>query len=361
MYMPNHLNPIVKLTESCNYSCYFCRYANHRQNDTGIPVDYVKSIIRQCAEYNQQHNIQNMNVIFHGGEPLLYGINRFQEIIDYEVSLKKSGVEISNSIQTNSSLLNDDWIDFFQAYNFSVGISLDGPIGMNGHISSSPESSEKAALSAYHKMKDRNMDCGFLSVITQNHLSNPASFIKFFLDNDISSVGLCYCFNQIDNENVDPVKLGNFLVKLFDLYFNSSKPLYIREFDMAMRLVLGHPRHECSMSCRQSCGSFLTITPNGNIEFCDDYNLDRSGTLGNIKNTSLLNMLKTPAYQSKRAQAIQIVSKHCEKCSVFHLCKCGCMRNDHNGQNYFCETFKILYPHIQQVVQSHLTLGEKNE
>lgn len=77
--------------------------------------------------------------------------------------------------------------------------------------------------------------------------------------NNIESVGLCYCFNQVDDENVDPIKLGEFLVELYDQYFKATKTIHVREFDMVTRLVLNRHRHECAMSCRQSCGSFLNI------------------------------------------------------------------------------------------------------
>lgn len=355
MYLPNHINLIIKLTEECNYNCYFCRYANHRQRDNGISVGFVKSIIKQCVEYNKQNGIQNMNIIFHGGEPLLYGIERLSEIMDYEKIYLENGFQISNTIQTNSSLLNNDWINFFEKYDFSVGISFDGPIGMNGHMADSVKGAQEKAISAYHKLKNRGIDCGFLSVITQKHVNNPEDFLDFFIDNNIESVGLCYCFNNIDDENVDPVELGEFLKILYDLYFTTPKRIHIREFDMVTRIILNHPRHECAMSCRQSCGSFLTITPDGNIEFCDDYDLDRKGTLGNIKIHTLIELLKSDQYQSKRAEAIKIVSEKCEECDIYSLCRSGCMRNDCNGGNYFCDTFKILYPYIKQNIEKCLS------
>lgn len=180
MYLPKHVNPIIKLTESCNYNCYFCRYANHRQQDNGICVDDVKSILYQCVEYNRKHGIQNMNVIFHGGEPLLYGQERIEEIINYENELRENDFVISNTIQTNASLIDEEWIDFFAKNNFSVGISLDGPIGMNGHISLCSEESERRAITSYHKMKEKGIDCGFLRVITQKHLDFPNEFLNFF-------------------------------------------------------------------------------------------------------------------------------------------------------------------------------------
>lgn len=353
MYYPDHINPIVKLTEACNYHCDFCRYANHRQKDNGIGTSAVCSFIRQCAEYNLSNGIKNMNIIFHGGEPLLYGLERFTKIIEYEANLAALGIEISNSIQTNSSLITDDWINFFAKNNFSVGISIDGPIGLNGHIGMSAIEAQNSAISSYRALKEKDVECGVLSVITSEHLNFPNEFFNFFIDNDISSVGLCYCYNSVDDKNVNPVSLGNFLVELYKLYFASSKRIRIREFDMATREILKRPRHECAMSCRKSCGTFLTIRPDGYVEFCDDYDLERKGTLGNINNLTLQELLETVTYQKTRNKATEIISSKCEKCEVYSICKSGCMRNDTERTNYFCETFKILYPFIEKTVHDY--------
>ncbi len=352
MYYPDHINPIVKLTEVCNYHCDFCRYANHRQKDNGIEIGAVCSFICQCAEYNLSNGIKNMNIIFHGGEPLLYGLDRFRKIIEYEANLVALGMEISNSIQTNSSLITDDWISFFAKNNFSVGISIDGPLGLNGHIGMSAIEAQNSAISSYKALKENGVECGILSVITTKHLKYPNEFFNFLIDNDISSVGLCYCYNRIDNKNINPVSLGEFLVELYKLYYSSPKRIRIREFDMATRQILKRPRHECAMSCRESCGSFLTIRPDGYVEFCDDYDLKREGTLGSIDNLTLQQLLETITYQEIRNRAIEIINSKCEKCKVYSICRSGCMRNDSEGTNYFCETFKILYPFIEKTVNN---------
>lgn len=129
---------------------------------------------------------------------------------------------------------------------------------------------------------------------------------------------------------------------------------------MITRIILNYPRHECAMSYRQSCGSFLTITPDGSIEFCDDYDLERVGTLGNIKSHKLIELLKTDQYQAKRTEAIKIVTEKCEKCNIYHLCRCGCMRNDWNHSNYFCDTFKELYPYIKKNIENYLQILRGN-
>lgn len=354
MYLPNHLNPIIKLTEECNYCCDFCRYANHRKKDGGIPIETACSIIEQCAEYDLRNGVQNMNIIFHGGEPLLYGIDRFLKIMEYEGIVSKAGIKISNSIQTNSSLIDDKWIDFFVKNRFSVGISIDGPQDLNGHYAASALDAQNKAVLAYKALKDQNVDCGILSVITEKHLDCPEVFFDFLVSNDIMSVGLCYCYNSADDKNVDPVQLGYYLIELYKLYFNSPKRINIREFDMATRLILNRPRHECAMSCRKSCGTFLTVRPDGGVEFCDDYDLNRGGILGNINDHTVTELLRTDVCQEKKRQAVAIVENKCKNCSVYNICQSGCMRSDVGDSNYFCETYKILYPFIQKTVAEYL-------
>lgn len=356
MILPERINPIIKMTEECNYACSFCRYANHRQKDTGIPVNTVKKYIEEAIKYNIANGVNNMNVIFHGGEPLLTSINKMEAIMEYEKQLSAPSFTIENSIQTNASLINDAWIDFFYQYGFDVGISLDGPIGLNGHYSSSPEKSIEIALKAYRNLKQKGVPCGFLSVVTNNHLLNIERFFEFFTNEGIESVGLCYCYNKMDGDNVDPILLGNGLKALYDLYFNSTKRIHIREFDLITRRLLHRPKNACSMSCRESCGNYITVTPDGNLEFCDDYDLDkgRANSLGNINEQTLIDVLSGEKYQSLKRKSLDIISRRCSDCSVFEMCRGGCSRNDVDDINYFCETYKIIYPHIKNRVSEYM-------
>ena len=356
MVFPNRINPIIKLTERCNYACEFCRYSKHRQTDDGISEKLVKKIILESHDYNVQNGLINMNVIFHGGEPLLYGAKRLLALLDDISNSITDGFVIDYSIQTNASLISDEWIQIFKKYDFNVGISLDGPISLNGHFGSNQDSAVDNAINAYHIMKKEKIHCGFLSVITDKHLDELTEFFDFYMKNKIESIGLCYCYNKFDGDSVDPVELGQWLIKLYDLYFNAPYRISIREFDMVTRRVLKHPHNECSMSCRESCGSYITLTPKGLIEFCDDYDLDygRKNAIGDLNNNSLTEIISSEKYQKAKAASIEILYRKCKKCEVFELCRCGCPRSDTNGENYFCDTFKIIYPHIQKKVLEYL-------
>ncbi len=356
MYLPNRINPIVKLTEKCNYSCDFCRYSKHRQYDTGTSEKLVIKMILECYEYNRLHNNKNMNVIFHGGEPLLYGAERLVQVLQHVQKSISDDFLIEYSVQTNSSLISDEWIKVFKDYNFEVGISLDGPISLNGHYGENRDNAVYSAITKYHMLKENHINCGFLSVITDKHLERLNDFFAFYIDNRIDSIGLCYCYNKFDGNCVNPQKLGEWLIDLYELYFNAPRKIKIREFDMITRRVLKHPRNACSMSCRESCGEYITITPVGKIEFCDDYDLDegRSNSIGDLSDNTLLDILSNEKYQEMKINSLKIVEKKCIDCEVFDLCRCGCSRNDFENGNYFCDTYKILYPYIRDRVQKYL-------
>lgn len=356
MLLPVRINPIIKLTERCNYSCEFCRYANHRQSDSGISENLVIKFIRECISYNKMNDNANMNIIFHGGEPLLYGIKRLRGILETIKKDLDDDFIIEYSIQTNSSLISDEWIELFKEYNFDVGISLDGPDGLNGHFGHNRERAVEDALMVYKKMRKERVHCGFLSVITDRHLENLKEFYDFIIDSGIESVGLCYCYNKFDKDSVDPVKLGKWLVELYELYFNAPKKVRIREFDLITRRVLNKPLNACSMSCREGCGNYITITPDGKLEFCDDYDLDegRKNSLGNLNDKSLLQILKSGQYQYMKNESIKIIKDKCNDCSVYDLCRGGCSRNDIENGNFFCDTYKIIYPYIQNRVLEYL-------
>ena len=354
MLLPERINPIIKLTEKCNYKCSFCRYANHRQNDDGVSEELINKMVLESIKYNIANGTNNINVIFHGGEPLLYGHERLLPVLKFIQKNTPEDFSVEYSVQTNSSLITEEWIKIFKKYGFDVGISLDGPPELNGHMMTNSEDAVKNALDVYRTLKEHGVHCGFLSVITNSHLSKLNSFFDFLMDNDIDSIGLCYCYSKMDGNNVDPEKLGKWLIDFYELYFSAPKRIHIREFDMITRRVLKHPHNACSMSCRKNCGTYLTLTPNGYIEFCDDYDLDfgRKNALGNLYEQSLEDIVKGDQYQLLRGSALDIVEKKCKICDVYTLCRGGCARNDVSGQNYFCETFKTLYPYIERKVLS---------
>lgn len=358
MNVPKFITPILKLVEFCNYNCYFCRYANHPQISNVMSVSDVKKVLKEVAQYNKKNGINHVKVIFHGGEPLLWGINKFEEVLNFQSTLENEyTMKFINSIQSNGFLLNEQWIDILKRYNFSVGISLDGPDNLNGHFGKLGNlQSIKQVLQNINLLRNANISFGVLSVITNKHYGYAKEFYDFWVNNNISDVGLCFCFNPEDNETVNCELLSIFLKELFDLYFYGDAKINIREFNNAIQRITTRKSSCCTYACRKNCGNFLTIDSCERVMFCDDYTLDKTLVLGNLKVTSLNEIIYGKRYQLYYQKSHEIIKK-CIKCPVFEICGSGCSRNDIGKSNYFCPTYKIIYSHISYCVDKMIMDG----
>lgn len=346
------ISPIIKVTETCNFECSFCRYSNHKQKARLICIDLVKKILRESAEINAKSS-KKVKVLFHGGEPLLWGLENFYEIHKYEKDISKYfGVRFFNSIQTNASMINDDWIKFFLENHTSIGISLDGPIGLNAHYSGDAARSFARTISILNKLKYANIPYGILSVITNEHIAaGPNIFYDFLVENGIKNCGLCYCYNPDDDCSVDPKKLGYYLSNLFDLYFNGKERINIREFNGAISTILTGKPNCCSHHHRERCGYYLTFLPSGDAFFCDPYNLRKENCLGNICKCSILDLISCEKHNELSNTICMQINNYCKTCLVKDICGYGCPRTDvDNMENYFCLTHRILYAHIEKTV-----------
>lgn len=354
----NQIQLFLKLTESCNYGCTFCRYANHRRYDDGMSLSQIELLLRDCVRYNMQHGSSCVPVIFHGGEPLLFGLDRFEAIMEIEKQIAEAyPVTFRNNMQSNGELLDEKWCEFLKRNNIRIGLSFDGPGDLNQHKPLGSENSEAGFPRKVRLLNQYEIPFGVLSVITPRHIGREKEFFDYFVTAGVRSLGLCYCYNQEEDCSVDPGALGEFLINLFDICFQSSADLRIREFAEPVRRFLGQPSNYCGETMRCMCGSLMVVTPGGNVSFCDDYSPGRE--IGNINRQSFDELMEGETRQKMKAEDNAFIEMVCGKCPIRDLCGGGCSRCDlTNGSNYFCETYKMLYPYIHQQVMS--ILNERN-
>lgn len=343
---------IVKVVDYCNFECDFCRYyLNQNRKKMSLNVVTFKKIIHKACEYNISRDMRHLTVIFHGGEPLLWGIENFKSAMDIEKEFeqKYDGFRFINNIQTNGSLINDEWAVFFNDYNFSIGISIDGPDMINFHKNSAI--SENVVLNNIRLLSEHNCKYGILSVITEKHKGHADDYYDFLVRNEIHSVGFCYCF---DSEGEDVVKnetLTSFLIRFFDLYFNGNYKLHVREFEYVMKLCFGIRIEGCTFDFRRSCGNYFSVRPNGDICFCDSYNLQEEA-LGNILEDDFEIIKKSQRLADILVDVRLTGDNACNMCEIKEICGGGCARHVFpNGEHAFCDTYKVLYPYIYEKVK----------
>ena len=360
MAKPIRVAAIIKVTENCNYNCDFCFYAKkHYDWKKTMTIDMCKDIIRKTSDYNYANGVKKSNIIFHGGEPLIRGIDFFQEMMDFEQEIMTEYPDrtFDNTIQTNASLVDSNWIAFFKKYNFNVGISLDGDGELNYHYATeNDEQNIEHIISVYHSMDDAGINVGILSVITEKHSKDTKRFYDFIVNNGIKKIAILPCINDISNYTIKVQALSNFMMELFDFYFYGTYRVTIREFTNVIERALGYTQVRSCANCgRMSCGTFLTYDSQGNIFFCDKA-YDKERIIANISQVNIEDIFDNPKYCKERSQCMNFYNTTCLNCPIKNLCNGSCYRNDvitASGEitNRFCDVYKIVYPYIEEAVK----------
>ena len=366
MLQQSFLIPIIKVTDSCNFNCEFCYYAQKKTKSRLMTEVECKNIIRLCFEYNVKQHNKRMRIIFHGGEPLLQPIGFYKEMVAYEKELAQTQKDFIflNSIQTNGYLLNDELIDFFKNEEFNVGISIDGGVSLNCHFGESGVvESTKTVLKNIAKLNAAGVDFGIISVITNKHTLFPSELYHFCVENGIHDLSLNYCYDQNEKNTVSNEKLIPFVKTLFDLYANGDYELNVREFNEIIAKCTGYNTDTCAMCDRCNCGQYLSFDVDGNVFFCDT-GYDKSTAIGNIKTHTLYEIVDSYSYLKKLWECRSVYEKYCLNCEVKDICGGGCHRYDIRGtdsflNNYFCPTHKELTRHISDYVKNILSNNEK--
>lgn len=340
---------ILKLVDYCNFDCDFCRYPHNKERNI-MSFDTYKTIVTKACEYNIAQGVNRLSIIYHGGEPLLWGIELFEKAIQFQNELRVTYPKLMfrNSVQTNGSLLDAEYIEFFKANNFNIGISIDGPDEINFHKN---KKGNKVVFENMKKMRDAGCSFGILSVITNEHAGWAERYYDFLIENDIHSLGFCYCIYDEDKKiTVKNEVLTEFLKCFFDKYFFGTYKLSVREFDSVMKLCLGAKPSACTYSYRSACGNYFSIRPSGDVLFCDPYTLGKKA-LGNILTESFFDIKNNPELLDIIEGAKNSIINVCKKCEIYDICGGGCYRNLFGGENNaFCDTFKTLYPYIKETI-----------
>ena len=310
-------------------------------------------IIKKACNYNISHGYNQLSIIYHGGEPLLWGYQNFVDAIKFQedLCLKNPNLKFRNSIQTNGSLLNREWIDFFKEHCFNVGISIDGPNDINFHKS---HAENHIVLDNIHLMTQLGCRFGILTVITDQHEGWADKYYDFLVENNIHSVGFCYCIYDEENHiTVNNKILTDFLTQFFKRYYYGKYRLNVREFENAMRICLGKKASLCTFSNRKNCGNYFSIKPNGDVQFCDPFSLDKP-SIGNILIEDFYSIKSKPSL-TDLINVMRYSSGHiCEQCEIKNICGGGCSRHLlPDGSNLFCETFKSIYPIIADIIRQY--------
>lgn len=360
------LNFLIKpASGSCNLRCRYCFYedeTNHRvEKSRGIMRDETMDLLIDRA-LNEIDPNGMVSFAFQGGEPTLAGLEFFRRFTDRVSSKKPPHFTVSYAIQTNGTLLDEEWASFFKENRFLVGISLDGDKSLHNlyRRDAAGEDTWNRAVKGLKLLQKHEVDVNALCVVTGQTARHPERTYR-----ELKSLGFRYlqyiaCLDPIGESHgsrawsLSPEAYGAFLCKLFDCWYADwEKGQYhsIRLFDDYIHILIGDNASTCSTCGR--CGSYYLIEADGSVYPCDFFALD-DWYMGNLK-TDSLSELAAKETTSRFLEESRKKPEECSLCRYSAVCNGGCRNDwtiDSTGvRNYYCSSFRTLLDYAMSRMQ----------
>ncbi|MBT3630503.1 MAG: anaerobic sulfatase maturase [Candidatus Marinimicrobia bacterium] len=357
---------------SCNLNCDYCFYLEKeslfpKASTFKMAPEILESFILQNIESQPTNSV---HFTWQGGEPTLLGVPYFEEIVKLQQKHSR-GKQITNAIQTNGILLDEDWGRFLLENNFLVGISIDGPRHLHDkyRLGHDGQGSYDKVTAGMELLKKHNIDFNTLTVINRGNQDHALEIYDFLKSNGseywqfIPAVertrpdGSLAAPHEIDNVemttwSVDPEAYGQFLTKIFQRWVREDVgTIFVQQFEAALANEMGRPAGVCVWNA--ICGQALAVEHNGDLYSCDHYVFPEY-QLGNLVASPLLDLVHSPAQQEFGADKQANLAQICRDCEVLYLCHGECPKhrfvpgpNGEKGHNYLCGGYKQFFTSIR--------------
>jgi len=318
----------------------------HRMTDE-VQECLVKSYLECCFEQS--------SFAFQGGEPTLMGLDFYKRLIELQKQYGLPGQIISNALQTNGILLDDQWGKFLAEYKFLTGISLDGPkeyhdIYRKDRAGSGTFDRVMVGIEACQR---NNAEYNILVLLNNINVQSPDKLFDFFIGMGVQYLQFIPCVEKAENNSqktsphsITPEEYGNFMNRIFDRWLDYDiRKLSVRLFDSMLSYLLGNPHTECTFG--RQCADYIVIEHNGDA-FCCDFYVTGDTRLGNIMETPIGRLGKNEIKCTFNRKKTEIDNK-CLICRYLDICRGGCPKDramltgTHKVPSYFCEGYKMFF------------------
>lgn len=379
---------------ACNLGCHYCfflskenLYAGESHLMTEARLDrYIRQLFASSPG-------PEVHVAWQGGEPMLRGIDFFRKSVQLAARYRKPDQRVVHTIQTNGTLIDDEWAAFFKQNNYLVGISLDGPRALHdaNRVNKRGLGSFDEVVRGWRILQRHQVDANILCCVSAANGDHPLEVYRFFRDElgaryiqlipiverateqtiDIANEGWGGLrgtdrplYKQegslVTRRSVGAEQFGRFLNGIFDEWVQRDiGTVFVTTFDVALGSWLGQ-HNLCIFS--PTCGNALVLEHNGDVYSCDHY-VEPDHKLGNI-GTTPLGVLVASEKQRRFGNAKRdTLPRYCRECPVRFACHGECPRNrfietpdGEAGLNYLCAGYKAFFTHIDKPMKAMAAL-----
>jgi uncharacterized protein len=353
---------------ACNLDCAYCYYLDKA---VLFGEDKVYHLSDEMLEiYTRQHMEATTEPVitfsWHGGEPLRAGLNFYRKAVALQKKYNHSGRKIVNGIQTNGTLINEEWCRFLAGEQFMVGVSIDGPEELHDiyRLTKDGKSTFKQVIRGYDQLVIHGIDPEILCVVNAENVNFPMEVYRFF--RQLGTPFITF-IPLVEKQMTNPVTVslksvpaeafGHFLCTLFDEWVRSDiGRVKVQLFEEATRTAFKQPHTLCIF--KPVCGGVPVLEHNGDFFSCDHF-VTPEHYLGNIREIALADLLDSDRQKAFGQAKLITLPKYCLECEVRDMCNGECPKNrfintpdGEPGLNYLCAGYRQFFNHCRPFVEA---------
>lgn len=389
----------------CNLDCEYCYYLHKEDLYPGttswrMPQPTLEAYIRQLIEA-QPAGTPEITFAWQGGEPTLLGTAFFEHVVELQRRHAPAGMRVVNTLQTNGTLLDDDWIHLFAEHRFLIGLSIDGPADLHNRYRYDKQGRGSFAdvLRGLKLLKAGGVEFNALVVVNRHNGLHGRRVYTYLRDNGIEFLQFIPIVERrgvgshgeplvqlgtwsggtpaatrsgddtgfpgspeslVSSRSVLPEQFGRFLCDVFDEWVRRDVGrVFVQIFDQALSAWLGIEPSLCVF--RRECGRALAIEHNGDVYSCDHF-VEPDYRLGNVHTTPLVELANSDRQRAFGAAKSATLPRYCRECDVLFACHGECPKNrfistpdGEPGLNYLCAGYQAFFRHIRPVMEQMAT------
>ena len=343
---------------ACNLRCKYCYYLEksklypheHNMMDDETLENFIK-------EYIESQTMPEILFTWHGGEPMLRPVSYYEKVIQLQQKYA-AGRKISNSLQTNGTLITDEYAEFFHRNGWLIGVSIDGPKEYHDAYRRSANGGPtfNEVMKGIEILNRHHVEWNAMAVVNRLNGSHPVEFYHFFKKMgckfiqftpvvDASRLG------ELTEYSVQPKQWGEFLCGLFDEWVRKDVGEYfVQIFEATLANWCGVAPGVCSLA--RYCGHAGVLEHNGDLYSCDHF-VYPEYKLGNIKEHTIMEMMYSDRQEKFGRDKFDTLPRQCKRCKWLFTCNGECPKNrllktedGEPGLNYLCEGYRMYFEHV---------------
>jgi uncharacterized protein len=357
---------------TCNLNCAYCFYLKKEALYPGSRFRMCEEVLESyICQLIESHRSDAVTVAWQGGEPTLMGVDFYRQAIAFQEKYRRPGMTFENSLQTNGTLLDDEWCAFFRDNNFLVGISIDGPRELHDthRVDRAGKPTFERVMRGLRLLRKHGVEYNILVTVNRVNADRPLEVYRFFRD-EVQTSWLQFIpvierlyegkvtpyqrGSKVSDRSVKPGQWGRFLTAIFDEWVrNDVGKVFVQTFEAAVRNWMGlGSSGMCIFD--PTCGHGLALEHNGDLYACDHF-VEPDYLLGNIQHTHMAELAGSAQQSQFGRDKRDTLPGTCRKCEVRFACHGECPKNrfltapdGEPGLNYLCAGYKSFFSHADR-------------